>query len=411
MKVALRNKWPERIHRLQLPEREADLGHSVGQGERQLSARTVGREYVDLTYADTKRFPPFPSVIDRFVKAATGGGKTYTPYRGERAIREQVAANVSRFLGLPVDPDRELILTPGTQAGLFTALAALVDRDETVLVMDPDYLTNERMVRFFGGKVIRIPLLWEGVSEPTPDFDALEKALAHRPRLLWFSNPNNPTGAVYSPEVLGRIADVVRRSDMWVIVDELYSRLVYDGRPFQHFAALEGMGERTVTVLGPSKTESMSGYRLGVAVAPAQAINYMEDVLAISVLRAPAYAQHTLLDWLGNDDDYIRQRVEEYQKLRDYTVERLKECENVEVVPAQGTAYMFPRVNADVSDQELATRLLEEAGALINPGYQFGPRGVGHFRICFAQDEKVWEQVLDRMIGVLSSLPKKARVG
>jgi len=92
-------------------------------------------------------------------------------------------------------------------------------------------------------------------------------------------------------------------------------------------------------------------------------------------------------------------------------VERLKACDNVEVVPAQGTAYMFPRVNADVSDQELATRLLEEAGALINPGYQFGPRGVGHFRICFAQDEKVWEQVLDRMIGVLSSLPKKARVG
>src|SRR5690606_28210787 len=121
---------------------------------------------------------------------------------------------------------------------------------------------------------------------------------------------------------------------------------------------------------------------------------------------------HTLLDWLGNDQDYIRQRVAEYQKLRDYTVERLRECENVQVVPAQGTAYMFPRVvNADVSDQELAVRLLEEAGALVNPGYQFGPRGVGHFRICFAQDEKVWEQVLDRIIGVVSRLPKAARVG
>src|SRR5690606_41775500 len=136
---------------------------------------------------------------------------------------------------------------------------------------------------------------------------ALEEARARRPRLLWFSDPNAPTGAVYSPAVLRRVADAVRRSDMSVMVDELYSRLVYDGRPFQHFAALEGMGERTVTVLGPSKTESMSGYRLGVAVALAPERSHREDALALSVLRAHAYAQHTLLPSPWNDRDSLPQ--------------------------------------------------------------------------------------------------------
>src|SRR5215208_6279963 len=164
---------------------------------------------------------------------------------------------------------------------------------------------------------------WEGVDRPTIHLDALKVALDLRPRLMLFSHPNNPTGAVFDASVIREVAQLARETDLYVVVDELYARLVYDGQLFQHLIEQEGMQERCVTLLGPSKTESMSGFRLGVAVAPADVADRMEDVLSITALRAPAYAQHALVRWLDEDGEFVAQRVRDYQQLRDETVERI----------------------------------------------------------------------------------------
>jgi aspartate/methionine/tyrosine aminotransferase len=402
VKVLEHTHRPASIDRLSLPERSATLGRSVRDAERELERAAQG-DVLDLTYADTRRFPPPSWAIEDLVAAATGGGASYTPYRGDRAVRERVATNVSGFLGVDIDPARNLLLTPGTQAGLFAALAALIDPGDRVLLVDPDYLASERMLRYLGAEVVPIPLIWEGVDRPTIDLDALIRALALRPRLLLLSHPNNPTGAVFEAAVIRELAQLAREAGLYIVIDELYARLVYDGQPFHHLIAEEDMQERCVTLLGPSKTESMSGFRLGVAVAPADVADRMEDVLSITALRAPAYAQHALVRWLAEDREFVAQRVRDYQQLRDETVERTNQSGLLQVPMPQGTAYMFPRlVDRSRSDQEVGLHLVREAQVLINPGYQFGERGSGHFRICFAQDERVWNGALDRMITALS---------
>jgi aspartate/methionine/tyrosine aminotransferase len=243
---------------------------------------------------------------------------------------------------------------------------------------------------------------WEGVDRPTIDLDALKVALDLRPRLMLFSHPNNPTGAVFDASVIREVAQLARETDLYVVVDELYARLIYDGQPFHHLIELEGMQERCVTLLGPSKTESMSGFRLGVAVAPADVVDRMEDVLSITALRAPAYAQHALVRWLDEDGEFVAQRVRDYQQLRDETVERINRSGILQVTAPRGTAYMFPRLmDGERSDQDIALRLARKAEVMINPGYQFGERGAGHFRICFAQDERVWGGALDPIIEAL----------
>jgi len=400
---------PDRIVRLWMPERKATLGESLRETEREFEETSSSQNLLDLTYADTHRFPPADWVIEEFSAAATGGSMTYTPYRGDPSVRERVAESVSDFLGFPVDPERELILTPGTQAALFASLASYVDVGHRVLLPDPEYLSSERMLRFFGAEVEHVPIVWDEDSSPTLAFEAFEAALKRMSRLLLFSHPNNPSGAVYDEASLARIATLARENDVSVVVDELYSRLVYDGKPYLHLAALEGMRERTVTLLGPSKTESMSGYRVGVAVGPAQTIDRMEDVLGVAALRAPAYAQHTLKRWMVDDVEMVAKRISEYQALRDVTVERLSRSEALDVRVPAGTAYAFPKVlNRDASDQEIAKRLKLEAGVVVNPGYQFGPQCDGHFRVCFAQDEEVWSRTLDRIVEVLEALPQHA---
>ena len=388
---------PARISRLHLPERRADIGMSLRKGERALET--------DLTYADTVRFPAPDWAITAFTKAATAGGLSYTAYRGAKAIRSVVAANVSAFMGIEVDPDRHLMLTPGSQAALYAALSSVVEEGDTVAILDPDYLTNERMLRYLAAQPVRIPLLWEESTDDTIDFDALEAAFKGGAKAFLFSNPNNPTGTVHPPAVVERLAELAIRYNVFVIADQLYSRLIYDNRPYRHIASIPGMAERTVTLLGPSKTESMSGYRLGLAVGPAEVIDRMEDLQSITALRAPAYAQHTLVHWLADDKELVAKRVQEYQALRDMVVRRFRQTNFLTVVPSGGTSYIFPRVvGIDASDKEIALTLQNKAGVIINPGFQSGPRGVGHFRVCFAQDESVLESCLERIVSALSGL-------
>jgi len=399
-------KSPERIRRLELPERHSSLGMTLRAAERELE-RNAGRhaELLDLTYADTRRFPAPSWAIEAFTEAATSGGLSYTAYRGDREVRTMVAESLTSFMGISVDPDRNLILTPGTQAALYTALAAILEAGDKAVIADPDYLTNERLIRYFGAETIKLPLRWEDGERYTFDPDELEAAFLQRPKVFVFSNPNNPTGTVHDEATLRRIAELAIRYDVIVIADELYSRLVYDGRPYVHLAAIEGMKERTISLLGPSKTESMSGYRLGVAVAPATIVDRMEDVQSIAALRAPAYAQRTLCHWIRDDRELVAKRVEEYQVLRDMAVDAFSGTNFIQAIPSAGTSYIYPRlVGIDASDQEVALRLQNQAGVIINPGYQSGERGKGHLRICFAQDEKVFANALDRIVSTLRSM-------
>jgi aspartate/methionine/tyrosine aminotransferase len=378
----------------------AELPLSGRQADLELRLDGASHGLIDTTHFDVTRFPPPDWALPAFVSAAESGAAAYTAYRGGPDVRGRCADAISALLGVDVDPERNLVLTTGTQGGLFAVLSALVDAGDRVALTDPEYLFAERILRFLGAEVVRIPLT--AGSDPGVDLQQLEDAAIRGIRLLLTSNPNNPTGIVYSDDTVKGISRLAAAHDFLVVVDELYCRLVYDGTPFTHLAAEPEMSTRTVTLLGGSKTESLTGYRVGAVVADAEIIDAIEQVIAFSALRAPAYSQHVLTGWLHEDDDFVRERVRQLRIMQRHAAGRLRSIPGISVEPGAGTAYLWPDVSGLGLTSLDAGRLCYDAGVVVSPGYQFGPSGKTRFRMCFAQDEARLDAALDRVTAALA---------
>jgi aspartate/methionine/tyrosine aminotransferase len=360
---------------------------------------------MDFSHGDPVAFLPPEWALPTLTKSIEDGQTAYTPYRGDLDVRQSLSSGLSRLLGIEgVDPHREVVVTPGTQAGLFAALSSLVGRGDTVLVADPDYFASQRIVRYLGGHVIPIPMLVSPDGAARLDLERVRDGLREDPVALLFSNPNNPTGGVVDRACLAELAGLLEGTRTTVIVDELYCRLLYTGTDFAHLIAEPGMRERCVTLLGPSKTESMSGYRLGTAVGPAHVIDRMEAVLSIVSLRAPGYSQPLLHSWLDIEPEWLETRAREHQELRDLVIGAFRSVPGVQVSVPRGGSYVFPDVSGlGLTDFEAARRLRAEAGIVVNPGYQFGERGHGRFRINYSQDRTGLVAALAAMTDVLGS--------
>jgi aspartate/methionine/tyrosine aminotransferase len=378
----------------------AELPLSGRQADLELRLDGASHGLIDTTHFDVTRFPPPDWALPAFVSAAESGAAAYTAYRGGPDVRGRCADAIAALLGVDVDPERNLILTTGTQGGLFAVLSALVDAGDRVALTDPEYLFAERILRFLGAEVVRIPLTAGG--GPGVDLQQLEDAAIRGIRLFLTSNPNNPTGIVYSDDTVKGISRLAAAHDFLVVVDELYCRLVYDETPFTHLAAEPDMGTRTVTLLGGSKTESLTGYRVGAVVADAEIVDAIEQVIAFSALRAPAYSQHVLTGWLHEDDDFVRERVRQLRIMQRHATDRLRSIPGISVEPGAGTAYLWPDVSGLGLTSLDAGRLFFDAGVVVSPGYQFGPSGKTRFRMCFAQGEARLDAALDRITAALA---------
>ncbi|PKW26598.1 pyridoxal phosphate-dependent aminotransferase [Phycicoccus duodecadis] len=398
----------ERLRRTHLPERRPLLGMSVREADLSLGLDGAGGGLLDTTHFDTVRFPPPEWALESFASAYADGNNAYTAYRGSSEVRRACAQSISSLMGVDIDPSRHIAVTAGTQSGLFAVLSALVDEGDVVVLADPEYLFVERMLRFLGAEVVRLPFV-ETDAGLQPDLDQLEVLSRRGVSLYVTSNPNNPTGAVFSEEAVVRLARIASEGDFTVLVDELYCRLVYDDTPYMHLAAQPGMTDRTVTLLGGSKTESLSGFRVGVVVGPGPVIDATEQVLAMMCLRAPAYAQHVLTRWLVDDHEFVATRITELQSIQRSTVAQLRTVPGLRVSPGAGTAYLWPDVSAlGLTDVEVARLLQDEAGVVVSPGYQFGPSGLGRFRICYAREEAEWARALERMTAALTGASRES---
>lgn len=399
----------ERILRTHIPHRLAAPSMSVREADRSLRLDGGSNGLLDITHFDTVRFPPPPWIQEQMRTAIDNGSWAYSPYRGDPVVLETLGESISKFLGSPVAASN-LALTPGTQGALFTTLSAIINEGDLVLLADPDYLFCERILEFLGARIARVTLLFDSL-EPSLDLQLIEELMVEKPKLLLFSHPNNPTGSVYSEQMIARVAELAVAGNFMVLVDELYSRLIYEETPFHHLRVQPGMAERSITLLGPSKTESMSGFRIGVIVAPENVIQTVEQCLAMTSLRAPAYSQHLLGRWLVDDDEFLTERIEQLENLKNMTVRKLGEVPGLRLAPQKATAYLFVDVSEfGVSDVDVAAALQHEARVIVSPGYQFGSRGTGHFRICYARDEVEWSAALELMVQCLSRLAADAGI-
>lgn len=262
--------------------------------DRTLRGQALAGSEVDFSHGDVDAHDPAPGALDAFVAGVTRGTtQAYTEYRGDLEIRESVAARLASFTGSPIDGPDGLIITPGTQGALFLAIAATVARQDKVAIVEPDYFANRKLVNFFEGEVQGVRLDYLNQESPGAglDLDQLEKAFRAGVKVFVFSNPNNPTGVVYAQNEIAEIAALAGRYGVTVIVDQLYSRLDYGEVPYTHLRATDIDPSNVVTIMGPSKTESLSGYRLGVAFGAREIIDRMEKLQAIVSLRAGGYSQ------------------------------------------------------------------------------------------------------------------------
>lgn len=376
----------------------------------ELRGEKLEGEPVDFSHGDVDAFEPLPGSIEKFNEGFTAGGKqAYTEYRGKEFIREDVAKKLENFTGAPVDPKTEIILTPGTQGALFLALGALVGRGMKVAIMEPDYFANRKLVEFFDGELVPIALDYKHAEagQAGIDLQQLEQAFQKGTEVFLFSNPNNPTGVIYSYEEITTIAVLAKKYGVSVIVDELYSRQIFEKHPYTHLRACKEIPKNLITIIGPSKTESLSGFRLGVAFGSAALITRMEKLQAIVSLRTAGYCQAVYQTWFCEPEGFMEDRILKHQAIRDTLLQKLNDTDGVYARPTEGGSYLFvelPELDVSIGDFAKIVRIL--ANVTVTPGTEFGPQFTRHFRINFSQDAGKAADAIDRLLAVMERYRK-----
>ncbi len=366
---------------------------------------------VDFSHGDVDAHEPTPGSFEIFSRGFfEGGAQAYTPYRGRRSVLEHVAGVLSAFTGAKIDPAKNLILTPGTQGALFLAMGANVMPGDKVAIVEPDYFANRKMVEFFGGVLCPVQMRYENVTGKSGiDLEELEKAFAGGAKVFLFSNPNNPVGCVYSRDEICSIASLAKKYGASLIVDELYSRQIYSGVKYTHLAALEELPDNVITIIGPSKTESLSGYRLGAAFGNAEVVDRMEKLQAIMSLRCSGYNQAVFFTWFAEPDGWMSARVAEHQRIRDDLMKLIAATEGVRARPTDGGSYLFVTIpELEISLHGFIRVARELAGVTVTPGTEFGPQFLHQFRINFSQDHDKAVNAMERLFAVMDRYRKRA---
>lgn len=369
-----------------------------------LRGEPIAGRPVDFSHGDVDAHMPTPGSFDVFADGvAIGGKQAYTEYRGDHAIREMLAPRIADFTGAPVDPDDGMILTPGTQGALFLAVASTVSRGDKVAIVQPDYFANRKLVEFCEGIILPIQMDFAATTGRAGiDLDALEDAFKAGARVFLFSNPNNPAGVVYSRAEIEAIAALASRYEATVIVDQLYSRLLYTGVDYTHLRAEKIDAENLVTIMGPSKTESLSGYRLGVAFGSASIITRMEKLQAIVSLRAAGYSQAVFRTWFAEPAGWMAERIASHQRIRDGLLEVFRATPGVSVRTSEAGSYIFPGLPPlTVSGNDFVRVLRLQAGVIVTPGIEFSPHCEQNVRLNFSQDRDAAIAAAQRLVALV----------
>lgn len=335
------------------------------------------------------------------VRAIVSGKTRYNPPAGVPALREALAEDAGRRRGMRFSPE-QVVVAPGTKPLLFLPLLALLEPGDEVIYPDPGFPTYQAAIGLAGGSPVPIPLVEERGYDL--DLGALQAAIGPRTRLIILNSPGNPTGGVHPLETLERVAELAQRHDLWVLSDEIYARLVYEG-PVPSIAALRGMAERTIIADGFSKTHAMTGWRLGFGLMPAALAEKMDLLLTHSVGCTATFTQFAGLEAVLGPQDEVDEAVGEYRRRRDLIVAGLNAIPGVRCPMPHGAFYAFPNVSAfGRPSAELAESLLAEAGVALLPGTAFGCNGEGYLRLTYANSVENIQKALDRLAAALAAL-------
>ena len=365
---------------------------------RQLEAQ--GRDVIHLEIGEPDFDTP-ANIIEAAKRALDDGFTHYGPSAGLPEVRAAIASHVGESRGIVIDPD-EIVVTPGAKPIMYFAITALCGPGDEVLYPDPGFPIYQSVVDFVGATPV--PLALRPEREFRLDLDELRDKLSPRTKLLILNSPQNPTGGVLEPADIRGIGELLADHDAYVLSDEIYCRIMYGEIEHASIAAEPGMRDRTIILDGFSKTYAMTGWRMGYGVMPAELASAFAQLQTNVTSCTASFIQMAGIEALQGPQDAAAEMVAEFKARRDQVVDDLNAIPGVTCHRPAGAFYVFPQLAGfDRDADEIAARLLDEAGVAVLAGSAFGDVGRDSLRLSYANSRQNLREGVKRMADWLAT--------
>ncbi len=337
-----------------------------------------------------------PSHIIKAAHQATQRGYTrYTPTQGLPELREAISKYYRKY-DIQVNPENEIIVTPGSQQALFLTLISTLNPGDEVLIPNPSYTVYSPLVKYLKAKPVHYTL--EKRTNFHVDSNSLKELVTKRTKIIIICSPNNPTGTVYHKEDLDAIRQVAIEHNLLVISDEIYSEFIWDENKHLSIASLPGMKERTVIIVSFSKTFAMTGWRLGYLITNKQLVKMMLQLQGNMIICPPAFVQMAGISALNGSWDSVTEMADEYDKRINYMIKRLNDIEGVRCIKPEGAFYLWVDISKlTQSCLAFTDALLESKGVVTLAGVHFGTNGEGYMRLALVHKMDTLVKGMDRI--------------
>ena len=366
---------------------------TIAMAEKARELAKSGRKIYNLDVGE----PDFdtPEHIKRAaIEALMEGFTHYTSSLGIIDLRRAIAEHLRNRKGLDVNPEKEIIVTPGAKHAIYCACLATLNPGDEVLVLTPTWPTHFTCVEVTGAIVVEVSC----GETYSLDEEALKERITPRTRMIIVNSPNNPTGGVLSVSELKVIADLADDHDLLILSDEIYDEIIYDEFETKSMASFSNIKDNVILINGFSKAYAMTGWRLGYAVANETIIDAMNRIQQSTTTCPASFIQKAGIAALKGPQDSVRKMIEEFDRRRKYVVKALNEFPGVKCVMPKGAFYVFPRISKlGMSSFEVSMKLLEEEGVSTTPGSVFGKCGEGHIRLSYATSLEVIAEALEKI--------------
>lgn len=336
-------------------------------------------------------------IVEAAVKAIEKGETRYAaPSKGIRPLLEAIAAKMERDNNARVDPMSDIIVTPGGKLALFLALKAMLNPGDEVLIPAPYWVSYPSITTMVGG----VPITVETRSDDNYRLrlEHLREHISPRSKALIINSPSNPTGHMLSSEEIEAVATLALEEDLYIISDEIYEKLNFDGRPAISLASIPDIADRVIVINGMSKAYAMTGWRLGWLAGPTELMGVAGKFNSQTATSAATFTQIAAVAALNGPQDCVEMMRQSYQERRDFIVEAFNSIPNMSHPDIEGAFYAFPKVDeTSKSSEEIANIILDEAVVVGVPGSAFGITKDAHIRFSFAEDINKLRAAVDRI--------------
>ena len=336
-----------------------------------------------------------PHIIAAAHKAMSDGFTGYSPTPGYPAVREAIAAYAAAYKGIQTSME-EVVIVPGGKPVMFYTMLMLLEEGDEVIYPNPGFPIYESCIRFAGGVPVPMPLLAK--NDFRVDIEAFKASITSKTKLVIINSPSNPTGGIFEESDIRAIADILRnRPDIYILSDEIYDRLVYDGKVCS-IATMPGFKDRTIILDGFSKTYAMTGWRIGYGIMNKELAKQMELLMVNSNSCTASFTQIAAKAALEGPQTAVDEMREAFRERRNWVVNALNDIPGITCQMPRGAFYAFPDISSfGLDSQTFCYRLLKEGGVAAGWGSSFGKYGEGHFRLSCANSLENLKIAVDRI--------------